>query len=183
MNGLQHKRGVFAIMDRADLPEGANILGTTMLYRYKIDMLNNTVTQKCRLCLRGDRQKEGIDFFKHKTFSAVLNCRENRLLCALAASSNWQIFSSDINQAFTFGELDVPLYCYPPPGFDCPPGKILKLNYCLYSKQAPACFKKVLVDFMLQQGFVAANDANTVFIKREGACISSMLAMLMMFFI
>jgi hypothetical protein len=39
------------------------------------------------------------------------------------------------------------------------------------AKQAPACFKKVLVDFMLQQGFVAANDANTVFIKREGASI------------
>jgi hypothetical protein len=90
----------------------------------------------------------------------------------LAACNNWNIFSSDINQAFTFGELDVPLYCYPPPGFDCPKGKVLKLNKCLYgAKQAPACFKKVLVEFLKLQGFTAANDAQTVFIKQQGKSI------------
>lgn len=51
----------------------------------------------------------------------------------------------------------------------CPEGKLLQLNYCLYgAKQAPACFKKVLVDFLLSLDFKPANDANTVFIKSRG---------------
>ena len=168
MDGLVQRK-VFTVVDR---PPDRNPLGTTMVWKYKVDNVNHTVTRKCRLCLRGDWQKEGVDFFKHKTFSAVLNCRENRLLFALAAANNWHIFSSDITQAFTYGKLDVPLYCYPPAGFDCPAGKVLGLNYCLYgAKQAPACFKSVVVALMIKLGFTAVNDAQTIWIKIVGKSI------------
>jgi hypothetical protein len=165
MNGLK-KRNVFSVVDR---PSDRNPLGTTMVYKYKIDRVKNTVTRKCRLCLRGDWQKEGVDFFKYKTYSAVLNCRENRALYSLAAANHWHMFSSDITQAFTYGKLDVPLFCHPPPGFDCPPGTVLGLNYCLYgAKQAPARFKSVSTEFMIAEGFTAVNDSQTVWIKRQG---------------
>ena len=168
MNGLK-KRNVFSVVDR---PADRNPLGTTMVYKYKIDHVKNTVTRKCRLCLRGDWQKEGVDFFKYKTYSAVLNCRENRALYALAAANNWHMFSSDVTQAFTYGKLDVPLFCHPPPGFDCPPGTVLGLNYCLYgAKQAPARFKGVSTEFMLSENFTAVNDSQTVWIKRQGHSI------------
>jgi hypothetical protein len=36
--------------------------------------------------------------------SAVLNSRENRVLCALAASTGWSVHQTDITQAFTHGE-------------------------------------------------------------------------------
>ena len=137
-----------------------NPLGTTMVYKYKIDRVKNTVTRKCRLCLRGDWQKEGVDFFKYKTYSAVLNCRENRALYSLAAANHWYMFSSDITQAFTHGKLDVPLFFHPPPGFDCPPGTVLGLNYCLYgAKQAPARCISVSTEFMIAEGFTAVNDS------------------------
>ena len=168
MNGLVN-RNVFTVVDR---PVDRNPLGTTMIYKYKIDRVKNTVTRKCRLCLRGDWQKEGVDFFKHKTFSAVLNSRENRTLYSLAAANNWHMFSSDITQAFTYGKLDVPLYCLPPAGFDCPKGTVFGLNYCLYgAKQAPACFKAVLTEFMLSEGFTACNDAQTVWVKRQNQSV------------
>ncbi len=77
---------VFSVVDR---PPDLNPLGTTMVYKYKIDQVKNTVTGKCRLCLRGDCQKEGLDFFKYKTYSAVLKCRENRALFWLAAANHW----------------------------------------------------------------------------------------------
>ena len=164
MNGLA-QRNVFKVVDR---PTDRNPLGTTMVWKYKIDNVNNTITRKCRLCLRGDWQKEGVDFFKDKTFSAVLNSRENRILYALAAANNWYMFSSDITQAFTYGELDVSLFCYPPAGYSCPTGKVLELNKCLYgAKQAPARFKAVLTAFMIAEGFRAVNDAQTVWIKTE----------------
>jgi hypothetical protein len=124
------------------------------------------------LCLRGDWQKEGVDFFKYKTYSAVLNSRENRTLYALAAANKWHMFSSDITQAFTYGKLDVPLFCHPPPGFGCPPGTVLSLNYCLYgAKQAPACFKGVSTEFMKSEGFTAVNDSQTVWIKTHGSSV------------
>ena len=100
MGGLV-KRDVFTVVDR---PTDWNPLGTTMVWKYKIDNVNHTATHKCRLCLfflfflffRGDWQKEGVDFFKHKTFSAVLNCQQNRLLYSLAGSNKWYMFTSDI---------------------------------------------------------------------------------------
>jgi hypothetical protein len=57
-----------------------------MVWKYKVDEVHGTVTHKCWLCLCGDWQKEGVDFFKNKTYSAVLNCRENRVLCAFSCS-------------------------------------------------------------------------------------------------
>ena len=78
------------------------------------------------------------------------------------------MFCSDITQAFTYGKLDIPLYCLPPPGFEYRKGTVFGLNYCLYgAKQAPACFKAVLTEFMLSEGFVACNDAQTVWVKRD----------------
>jgi hypothetical protein len=72
---------------------------------------------------------------------------ENRALYALAAAYNWHMFSPEVTQVFTYGKLDVPWFCHPPPGFDCPPGTVLglkTLKYCLYgAKQAPARFKVV----------------------------------------
>jgi hypothetical protein len=164
MNGLK-KRNVFSAVDR---PLDRNPLGTTMAYKYRIDRVKNTVTRKCRLCLRGDWQKEGVDFFKYKTDSAALNCRENRALYSLAAANHWHMFSSDVPQAFTYGKLDVPLFCHPPPGFDCPPGTVLGLDNCLYgAKQAAARFKSVSREFMIAEGFTAVNDSQTVWIKTQ----------------
>ena len=45
MKGLV-SRNVFTVMDR---PADRNPLGTTMIYKYKIDRVKNTVTRKCRL--------------------------------------------------------------------------------------------------------------------------------------
>jgi hypothetical protein len=103
MNGLK-QQNVFSVVDRlAD----RNPLRTTTVYKYKIDHVKNTVTGKCRLY-------EGVDFFKYKTYSALLTCRENRVLYSLAAANYRHMFSSDITQAFTYGKLDVPLFCHPP---------------------------------------------------------------------
>ncbi len=67
------------------------------------------------LC-EGGPQHEGVDYFKYKTYSAVLNSRENRVLCALVDSMGWSVHQTNITQAFTYGELDpsVEIYCYIP---------------------------------------------------------------------
>jgi hypothetical protein len=85
-----------------------------------------------------------------------LTVEKNQALYSLAAANHWYMFSSDIIQAFTNGKQDVPLFCHPPPGFHCPQGRVLGLNYCLYgAKQAPARFKSVSTEFMIAEGFTA----------------------------
>ena len=165
MDGL-FSRNVFSVVDP---PDGQTILGTTVVYKTKKDPANGSLTYKARLCLRGDQQKEGIDYFKNKTYSAVLNSRETRIIYALAPVNGWNLSSADIAQAFTYGELDVPLYCHPPPGYACPAGKVLKLNNALYGcVQASACFKKCYTDFLKNEGFLPVNDAETIFKKQKG---------------
>ncbi len=96
MNGLK-QQNVFQVADR---PPDSNPTGTTMILKYKMDQVKNTITCIFRLCLLLDSQKEGVDFFKIKTYSAVLNFRENWALYSLAAANHWYMFSSDITQAF-----------------------------------------------------------------------------------
>ena len=160
-------RGCFKIVDR---PAHCTPLPTTMVYKYKYSKDNNVTVRKCRLCVRGNLQREGVDYFKYKTYSAVLNSRENRVLCALAASMGWSVHQTDITQAFTYGELDpgVEIYCYIPDGFPSVSGnKVLKLERSVYGlKQAPAAFKDKLTSFFKSKNFKAVNDSGTVLMFR-----------------
>ena len=165
-------RGCFKIVDR---PANCTPLPTTMVYKYKYSKDNNITVRKCRLCVRGDLQCEGVDYFKYKTYSAVLNSRENRVLCALAASTGWSVHQTDITQAFTYGELDpgVEIYCFIPDGFpSVTSNKVLKLERSVYGcKQAPAAFKDKLTSFFKSKNFQAVNDSGTVWMLTEGSSV------------
>jgi hypothetical protein len=76
VHGLISHRG----FKKFDWPSYRTPLPTTMVYTYKYSNDNNVTVKKCRLCVRGDLQHEGIDHFKYKTNSAMLNSRENRHL-------------------------------------------------------------------------------------------------------
>ena len=65
------------------------------MYKTKRDVAVGNVTYKARYCLRGDQQKEGVDYFKNKTYRAVLNSRETRIIYALAPVNGWNLSSSD----------------------------------------------------------------------------------------
>ena len=146
-------RNVFPVVDG---PADRNTLGTTMIYKYNIDRVKNAVTSKCHLCLHGEWQRKvstSLNTRHSVQFSTVAHCMLWTLY-ALAAANSWYMFCSDITQAFTYGKLDVLLYCLQPPGFERPKDTIFGLNYCLScAKQAPACFKAVLTEFMLSEGF------------------------------
>ena len=165
-------RGCFKIVDR---PANCTPLPTTMVYKYKYSKDNNVTVPKSRLCLRGYLPGVGVDYFKYKTYSAVLNSRENRVLCALAASTGWSVHQTDITQAFTYGELDpgVEIYCFIPDGFpSVTSNKVLKLERSVYGlKQAPAAFKDKLTSFFKSKNFQAVNDSGTVWMLTEGSSV------------
>ena len=104
-----------------------------------------------------------------RSYSAVMNGKEFRILAATAALNDLEFDAIDIKQAFTYGPLDTELFCNPPEGYDCPPGKVLQLKKALYGcKQAAVCFKDFYEKFYIEHGFKPLNDAKTIFKKEEG---------------
>jgi hypothetical protein len=70
---------------------------------------------------------------------------------------------------FLHGKLDdVDIYINPPAHYPCPFGMVLKLLKAIYGLiQAPVKFKQEVIDWFKGNGYLAANDAQTIWIKRD----------------
>ena len=122
------------------------------------------------MCALGNRQIEGVDYFKHHVYSPVINSREIHVSLSLAAANDWNIHQSDITQGFTYGSLDEQIFLQPPPGYPCPPGHVLLCQRSIYGlRQAPAKFHERLVKYFDSRGYVPVNDAKTAFFKRRSS--------------
>ncbi len=106
-------------------------------------------------------------------------------MLALAAAEGYTVFQTDVVQAFLHGELDdVDIYINPPARYPCPGGMLSKLLKAIYGLiQAPVKFKQEVIDWFKGNGHLAANDAQTIWIKRDKVAVIIHLYMLMIFFI
>ena len=146
------------------LPPGARTLPGLWVFTRKRDN-----SAKARFCVGGHRQLINRDYFPNKTYCAVLSSRDNRILLALAAVEGWFIYQTDIVQAFLHGKLDdVDIYINPPARYPCPVGWVLKLLRAIYGlHQAPIKFKQEVIVWFKANGYTPANEAQTIWIKRD----------------
>ena len=86
----------------------------------------------------------------------------------MAASEGWQIYQTDIVQAFLYGELDdAEIYIKPPARYPCPVGWMLLLLKAIYGlHQTPVKFKQEVVAWFKEHMYQAVNDAETIWILR-----------------
>jgi hypothetical protein len=146
------------------LPSGAHLLPGLWVFTRKRDN-----SAKARFCVGGHRQLLGRDYFPNKNYCAVLSSRDNRILLALAASEGYMVYQTDVVQAFLHGKLDdVDIYINPPARYPCPSGCVLKLLRAIYGlHQAPVKFKQEVIVWFKDNGHSPANDAQTIWVKRE----------------
>ena len=120
-----------------DPPEGLKTIGCKWVFKKKTNMDGNVHTFKARLVAKGYRQTHGIDY--DEIFSPVVMLKSIRILLAIAAYYDYEIWQMDVKTAFLNGNLLEDVYMTQPEGFVNPKnsGKICNLQRSIYGlKQA-----------------------------------------------
>jgi hypothetical protein len=93
------------------------VLGTRWVFAIKRRLLDGSIERyKARLYVRGDQQREGVDY--DETYAAVIRATTLRLLLSMANAKDMEVHFVDIEQAYLNGVMDdeAPVYVRPPPG-------------------------------------------------------------------
>ncbi|KAK8690248.1 hypothetical protein V6N13_088949 [Hibiscus sabdariffa] len=152
--------------------EGIKPIGCKWVFKKKTDMDGNVQTYKGRLVAKGFREIHGIDY--DETFSPVAMFKSIRILLAIAAFHDYEIWQMDIKTAFLNGKLEEDVYMTQPEGFVTPKnaGKVCKLQRSIYGlKQASRSWNLRFNDAIKEFGFIRNEDEPCVY-KKE-MCPSS----------
>ena len=152
------------IVDESSVPTGHPKLPCKWVYKIKHPESTDEL-YKSRLVIRGDFQKEGIDY--GETFSPVAKLDSIRLFIALTILWELKPMQADAPSAFVQAPLDEEVYMRSIPGHELPPGKIYRLKQSLYGlKQASRNWNKLFVATIQELELIQLREDNCLFILR-----------------
>ncbi|GJR02260.1 ribonuclease H-like domain-containing protein [Tanacetum coccineum] len=128
---------------RIDLPPNGKTVGSKWLFKKKIDMDGAVHTFKDLLVAKGFTQTYRVDY--EETFSPVADIRAIRILIAIAAYYDYEIWQMDVKTAFLNGHLSEEVYMEQPEGFVNLkfPNRVCKLNHSIYELNKPLDQKRL----------------------------------------
>ena len=153
-------------------PAGVNPIGCKWVFKKKTDMDGKVHTYKARLVAKGYKKIHGVDY--DETFSPVAMLKSVRILLAIAAYHDYEIWQMDVKTAFLNGNLLKDVYMTQPEGFDIPEEaqKICKLQRSIYGlKQASRSWNLRFDETVKQYGFIKSEDEHCVYKKVSGSMI------------
>ncbi|GJY11206.1 retrotransposon protein, putative, ty1-copia subclass [Tanacetum coccineum] len=92
------------VWELVELPPKAKTVGHKWLFKKKTDMDRAVHTYKACLVAKGFTQTPGIDY--EETFSPIANIRAIRILIAIAAFYDYEIWQMDVKTAFLNGYIN-----------------------------------------------------------------------------
>ncbi|KAK8600822.1 hypothetical protein V6N12_050670 [Hibiscus sabdariffa] len=141
--------------------------------RSEMDSMSENQTYKGRLVAKGFRQIHGVDY--DETFSPVAMIKSIRILLAVAAFHDYEIWQMDVKTAFLNGKLEEDVYMTQPEGFVTPEDarKVCKLQRSIYGlKQASRSWNLRFNDAIQEFGFIRNEDEPCVYKKFSGSIVS-----------
>ncbi|GKE80513.1 retrotransposon protein, putative, ty1-copia subclass [Tanacetum coccineum] len=133
-------------------------------------------TFKAHLVAKGFTQTYGVDY--EETFSPVVNIRSIRILIAIAAYYDYEIWQMDVKTAFLNGHLSEEVYMEQPEAFVNLkyPNRLCKLKRSIYGlKQASRQWNKRFDDEIKKFGFTQNRDEPCVYLKASGSNITFLI--------
>ncbi|KAH9750809.1 Integrase catalytic domain-containing protein [Citrus sinensis] len=156
-----------------DPPEGIIPIGCKWIFKRKIGLDGKVETYKARLVAKGYRQIQSIDY--EETFSTVAMLKSIRILLAIAAYYDYEIWQMDVKTAFLNGYIEEDIYMIQPCGFESKtnPHKVCKLRKSIYGlKQASRSWNIRFDDAIKSFGFIKNEDEPCVYKRVSGSAIS-----------
>ena len=103
------------VWNLVDPPDGVRAIECKWIFKKKIDADGNVHIYKAKLVAKGFRQIQGVDY--DETFSPVAMLKSIRILLAIAAYYDYEIWQMDVKTAFLNGNLSEDVYKTQPEGF------------------------------------------------------------------
>ncbi|KAJ9547938.1 hypothetical protein OSB04_020481 [Centaurea solstitialis] len=161
------------VWELTDLPQHSKAVGRKWVFKKKTDMDGNVHTFKARLVAKGFTQTQGIDY--DETFSPVAMLKSIRILMAISAYFNYEIWQMDVKTAFLNGKLTEDVYMEQPEGFVDPknPNKVCKLLKSIYGlKQASRSWNLHFDERIKEFGFAKSEFEPCVYTKFSGSIVT-----------
>jgi hypothetical protein len=156
-----------------DPPEGSRPIECKWIYKKKTDADENVSIYKSRLIAKGFQQIQGIDY--DETFSPVAMLKSIRILLAIAAYYNYEIWQMDVKTMFLYGMLTEDVHMVQLEGFvDLEnAGNVCKLQRSIYGlKQASRSWNHRFDEVVKMFGFIKNPDEACVYKKVSGSIVA-----------
>src|SRR3954465_1962319 len=160
-----------------DLPIERRAMENKWIFKKKKTHADGNVTiYKARLVAKGYRQVQGVDY--DETFSPVAKLKSVRIMLAIAAYYDYEIWQMDVKMAFLNGILKEELYMMQPAGFVDPKGanEVCKLERSIYGLvQASRSWNKHFDSVIKAFGFVQTFGEACIYKKVSGSSVAFLI--------
>src|SRR5664279_2048824 len=159
-----------------NLPDDRKAVECKWIFKKKTDADGNVTVYKARLVAKGFRQIQGVDY--DETFSPVAMLKSVRILLAIAAFFDYEIWQMDVKTTFLNGNVEEELYMMQPKGFVDPKdaGKVCKLQRSIYGlKQASQSWNLRFDEVIKGFGFVQNFKEACVYKKVSGSSVEFLI--------
>nr|GEV34224.1 hypothetical protein [Tanacetum cinerariifolium] len=159
-----------------ELPPNTRTVGSMWLFKKKTDMDGAIYVFKARLVAKGFTQTYGVDY--EETFFSVVDIRGLRILIAIAAYYDYEIWQMDVKTSFLNGHLFEEVYMEQPDSFVNPkyPNHVCKLKRSIYGlKQASRQWNKQFDDEIEKFDFTQTPDEPCVYLKASGSYVAILI--------
>jgi hypothetical protein len=101
--------GVFKIVPH---PRNRKIVGSRWVFRVKRGPDGSIQRYKAHIVAQGFTQTEGVDY--DETFAPVAKFASFRIILAMAAEQNLEVYQMDVKSAYLNGDLKEEIFMHPP---------------------------------------------------------------------